>query len=176
MSSLSFNCVNAEPAFTDSITPASMRTNQQWRGNKKSSQAEKPLQYQSQNKVGMLARWWLWGCMQRCDWPISRYVEMLPTAVSAPAIAAEQQRSNQRQECCFALREFQVLSPETTGVTQELWPLQRLLNILSHLHTKTITTSLSVGLQRPTLLFVFQFPPFVNPVFFFESFYSKVSA
>lgn len=74
--------------------------------------------------------------VQRCDWPISRYVEMSPTAVSAPAIDAEQRRSNQRQECCFALREFQVLSPETTGVTQELWPLQRLLNILSHLHTK----------------------------------------
>lgn len=136
MSSLSFYCVNVESVFTDSIKPASMRTNQQFRGNKKSSQAEKPLQHQSLNKGMMLARWWRWGCMQRCDWPISRYVEMIPTAVSARAIDAEQQRSNRHQECCFALGEFQVLSPETTGVTQELWPLQRLLNILSHLHTE----------------------------------------
>lgn len=143
-----------------------MRTNQQFRGNKKRSQAEKPLQHQSQNKGRMLARWWLWGCMQRCDWPMSRYLEMFPTAVSAPAIDAEQQRSNQCQECCFAFREFQVLSPETTGVTQELWPLQRLLNILSHLHTKP-SPDHCLWASNVAHLFVFQFPPFVNPVFFF---------
>lgn len=122
--------------FLQILSNLLVRRNQQFRGNKKSSQAEKPLQHQSQNKERMQAWWWLWGCMRRCDWPISRYMETLPTAISALAIDAEQQRSNQRQECCFALGEFQVLSPETTGVTQGLWPLQRLLNILSHLHTK----------------------------------------
>lgn len=85
------------------------------------------------------------------------------------------QRSNQCQECCFALREFQVLSPETTGVTQELWPLQRLLNILSHLHTKPSPDHCLWASIVPLTYLFFQFPPSVNPVFFFESFYSQVS-
>lgn len=60
------------------------------------------------------------GCTQRRDWPISRYVELFPTTVSAWAIVGERHRSNTLQECCFALGEFQVLSPATAGVRLEL--------------------------------------------------------
>lgn len=35
-------------------------------------------------------------------------------------IVGERHRSNKRQECCYALGEFQVLSPETAGVRLEL--------------------------------------------------------